>query len=364
MAPPRGRLEPCWRLALAFLMLAPAAAVAQTAMPEELAEGERLYRQACLPCHGADGSGPAADSPLYSTFETLPADLSDPLFSSREPAADWALVIEHGGAPIGLSSQMPAFGQALTAEQIDALLAYVKSLADTRRYPPGDLNLLRPLVTTKAFPEDELVLEVRRQSGEESETVSLAEYERRVGTRSHVEAKVEYVDGAEDAELEAVELGFRSAIHWSLERQILLSGGAEVDIPVGSDGGSVGFVPYLALAKILSERFTLQADMVADLPVDDVGTGDVRIAAIVHWITTPWPRGVFPGLEAVVEQPFSSDADLASSLVPQLKIGLSRLGHVGLAAGVELPLTDEPYDYRVLVHLLWDIGDGPFWKGW
>jgi hypothetical protein len=32
----------------------------------------------------------------------LPADLSDPLFNSREPAGDWEMVIKHGGHAMGL----------------------------------------------------------------------------------------------------------------------------------------------------------------------------------------------------------------------------------------------------------------------
>ncbi len=38
---------------------------------------------------------------------------------------------------------------------------------------------------------------------------------------------------------------------------------------------------------------------------------------------------------------------------------------MALAIGVELPLTDDlDYDYRIHSFLLWDIADGPFWKGW
>ena len=38
--------------------------------------------------------------------------------------------------------------------------------------------------------------------------------------------------------------------------------------------------------------------------------------------------------------------------------------HVALAVGVEVPLTDMEYDYRIRTFLLWDIADGPFWVGW
>ena len=40
------------------------------------------------------------------------------------------------------------------------------------------------------------------------------------------------------------------------------------------------------------------------------------------------------------------------------------LGHVALAVGVEVPLTDLDYSYRLHSFLLWYIADGPFWDAW
>ena len=51
-------------------------------------------------------------------------------------------------------------------------------------------------------------------------------------------------------------------------------------------------------------------------------------------------------------------------MIPQLYAGLSKGGHVAFAFGVEIPLTDEAYHYRIRTFLLWDIADGPFWRGW
>ena len=53
---------------------------------------------------------------------------------------------------------MPAYAEAFSDEQIDDLVVFIKGLADTSRYPPGDLNFTRPIATTKAFPEDEALL--------------------------------------------------------------------------------------------------------------------------------------------------------------------------------------------------------------
>ena len=85
---------------------------------------------------------------------------------------------------------------------------------------------------------------------------------------------------------------------------------------------------------------------------------------MVHWTTTPWRRGVFPGLEAIVSAPFDADRDWRVRLVPQVHFAMTKRGHVALNVGVDLPLTSESWNYRVLTFLLWDMADGPFWEGW
>src|SRR5688572_8211585 len=64
-----------------------------------------LYLAACAACHGPDGRGLAPDDPRLATFDPPPPDLSDPAFSSAEPARDWEQVIRHGGSSLGLSAQ-------------------------------------------------------------------------------------------------------------------------------------------------------------------------------------------------------------------------------------------------------------------
>ena len=328
--------------------------------------GDQLYQQACAPCHGADGAGIAADNPLYPTFKRLPANLSDPLFNSREPAADWFLVVKYGGTRLGLSDQMPAYLEAFSDEQIESVVAYVKTLADTRRYPPGEFNFIRPLVTVKTYPEDEMVLNSSYSSNPDgpNEQSWRLEFERRVGPRSHLEAQLEYVDSPERSELEEIEVAFKTALFWNLDKMFLLTGGLEVGIPLADDDASVSLVPYLVLGQGFGKSFTLQAQLRSVLPVEQVEAGNARLSGIVHWLPSIWPRSVSPALEAVVTQPFSGAEELAASLVPQLRFGLSKAGHVAFTMGVEVPVTDEDYDYRLRVYLLWDMADGPVWQGW
>ena len=118
MAGPRGRV----------LVLLAALAFGATMRPanaeSELALGERLFTQACASCHGPRGR-PDPASPVVAALSAQPADLTDPLFNSREPAVDWELVVRHGGRALGLSEQMPAWGSSVTDAEIAALVAYV-----------------------------------------------------------------------------------------------------------------------------------------------------------------------------------------------------------------------------------------------
>ena len=328
-------------------------------------DAETLYARACAACHGADGGGLAADSPLAASFDRQPASFLDPLFNSREPAADWFLVAKHGGKRIGLSDKMPAYGEALSDAQLEEVVSHLKSLADTDRYPPGDLNLTRPIVTTKAFPEDEALIIQRwepRDEGPDALFTTLY-YARRLGSRGHGEVKLTHESKGSESFLEELEIEYKYAFSYSLERQILHAVGAEIALPLEDDDAPEVLIPYYALAKVLSPRTTVQGQLRAKLPTDDFGNGVAELRGVVHWLPSEWPRSVAPGLELTLAEPFSGGRG-TSTVIPQLYAGLSKGGHVAFAVGVEIPLTDEAYDYRVRTFLLWDIADGPFWQGW
>ena len=112
--------------------------------------GRQIYDVYCMSCHGAGGRLDA-DSQVVQALGVIPADFSDPLFNSREPAADWEMVIRHGGHAMGLAEQMPPQGELLSGEQIEDVTAYLKSIVDTSAFPPGEMNLMLPIRTKKAF---------------------------------------------------------------------------------------------------------------------------------------------------------------------------------------------------------------------
>ena len=171
--------------------------------------GEAVYTAGCVPCHGSGGEGLTPDHPNYSSFDPLPADLSDPLFNSTEPATDWFLVVKYGGRALGLSDQMPAYGGAYSDKEIDAVVVYLKTLADTKGYPHGDLNFLRPIRTIKVFPEKEALVISQFDGGRNSGVMkNTFYYANRFGKRFQYEIKASKIENSGSTELE---LGLKHA---------------------------------------------------------------------------------------------------------------------------------------------------------
>jgi mono/diheme cytochrome c family protein len=147
------------RLALSVLL---SAGVAHAQQALVLDSGESVYRAACAACHGPDGRG--TSQALVGFAVPLP-DFTDCSFTSREVAADWAVIAHEGGPVRAFDTRMPAFGQALSTAQIEMAVAHIKSFCTNRAWPAGELNLPRALVTEKAFPEDEAVVSTTFASG-------------------------------------------------------------------------------------------------------------------------------------------------------------------------------------------------------
>lgn len=335
---------------------------AGTAAAADPVAGKAVYDARCATCHGTTGK-PDPDSPVVLALGVLPADFSDPLFNSREPQRDWQMVIRHGGHAMGLAAAMPAHGEALEDADIANVTAYVKSIVDTSDYPPGEMNLMLPIRTKKAFPEDEVVYAGRYTSQDGDDAwKNVLEIEKRVGKRGQWVAELIHEAEGSVSELAEAEVGYKHALSFSARH--ILSGAAIVAIPVEADGDGE-FQTYLAYGARLSPQWTFQGSLRFKFPFAKASDGEAELAGIVHWVHTPWPRRVFPALEVTATAPYrSANGDLAWTALPQVRIGLTRGGHVALNVGAELPLSDQSWDRRVYLTLLWDFADGSFFKGW
>ena len=333
------------------------------AFAADLANGQQVFETTCAVCHGKNGR-PDPDNPVVQGLGVLPADLSDPLFNSREPFGDWEMVVKHGGHAMGLAAQMPAHQDALSDEQIHDVTAYVKSLVDTSAYPPGEMNLFLPVRTKKAFPEDEVVYKgrFRRQDGPDAYK-NVLEIEKRFGRAGQGILELIHEKDGSINELTEIEVGWKQALKWSQTH--VLSAAAVLAIPTDSDDGDGELQTYLAYGRELSPEWILQSSLRFKFPLDGASDGAAEFAGIVHYVHSPWPRRVYPALEVVAETPYRSrNGDLEWTVLPQVRIGLTRGGHVALNLGVEIPVTGQPWDDSIHVTLLWDFADGGFFKGW
>ena len=83
----------------------------------KLDSGKQIYEAACVACHAANGKGMPESTVGFTKPESFP-DFTQCDQTTPELNTDWKAVIVHGGRFRGFSQIMPAFGEALTNDQI------------------------------------------------------------------------------------------------------------------------------------------------------------------------------------------------------------------------------------------------------
>lgn len=105
-------------------------AYAQLADESILAAGEALYNQHCAECHGINGEGQFPDAPMQPD-ETGRLGAPPHTGAGHSWHHDDDLLINYvrdgGVGPPDQFYEMPAFGEVLTDEQIETVIAYIKT---------------------------------------------------------------------------------------------------------------------------------------------------------------------------------------------------------------------------------------------
>ena len=117
-------------LALACLLLWPLAGQAQDA-----AAGKEIYEQYCALCHGPQGKG---DGSLSANLDPKPRNHTDGAYMNALSDAHLLSIVGGGGGAAGLSPIMPAWKDILSAQQIQDVVAFVRTLAVPPYTPPTD----------------------------------------------------------------------------------------------------------------------------------------------------------------------------------------------------------------------------------
>ena len=96
----------------------------------DVAKGKAKYAEVCAACHGATGKG---DGPAAATLPTKPRDHTDAAYMGKLKDQEIFDFIKRGGQALGKSPLMPPWGGTLTDQQIQDLVAYIRSLASRRK---------------------------------------------------------------------------------------------------------------------------------------------------------------------------------------------------------------------------------------
>jgi mono/diheme cytochrome c family protein len=89
-------------------------------------QGKKLYGQFCVTCHGESGKG---DGAAAAALNPKPRDHTDKEYMSKLSDDDMLKVIKNGGASVGKSPLMPPWGASLKDDQIQDIIAYVRTLS-------------------------------------------------------------------------------------------------------------------------------------------------------------------------------------------------------------------------------------------
>lgn len=341
--------------------------------PAQDSPGQALFDANCAACHGRDGTG----TPKMQLGYDPPPDFTDCSFATVEPDADWLAVAHDGGPTRAFSRRMPAFGELLSEEQLGAILRHIRGFCSDPAWPRGELNLPRPFLTEKAFPENETVFTSTITTGDEPAAGLQVLYEQRFGSRNQFELSVplEASDGPRGWQrgLGDVAVAVKRALFHSLDSGYIVSAAAELVFPTGKEDRGLGkgvtiFEPYLAVGKILPSDSFVQAQAGAELPFDRDVAANEGFWRVVYGRT--FTEGRFgrtwtPMVELAGVREFVSGESVHWDLVPQMQVSLSRRQHILVNVGVQVPVNARSgRSTRILTYLLWDWFDGGLFEGW
>ena len=348
-------------------------AASRGALPERNS-GEDLYRAACATCHGSDGRG--SEKAIVGFDAPLP-DFTDCAFATAEPDPDWMAVVHEGGPIRGLDRHMPAFGDALSAEDIALAVGHLRTFCTEPAWPRGDLNLPRAFFTEKAFPENEAVWATTFTRSPQSSITGDLIYEQRIGARNQVEiaAPISLQQGADGGWVHGfgdVALAFKRAVYASVRTGGIGAAGMEVVLPTGAETLGLGngftvFEPFGMWGQLLPRNLFVQVHGGLEIPSDPAKGRREAYFRTSFGTTLAGDRGFGRAWSPQVEVLWARPQDGRSEwdVVPQVQVTLSKLQHVMIAGAVRIPVNQrEERRTEGLVYLLWDWFDGGFFEFW
>ncbi|HWR50398.1 MAG TPA: cytochrome c [Bryobacteraceae bacterium] len=344
----------------------------------KLETGKEIYEAGCVACHGPDGRGQPDTTLAVERPDTFP-DFTDCAATTTEPDEFWKAIIHQGGPIRGFSPIMPAFGRALTDQQLEKVIGYLRTFCKEESWPRGELNLPRPLLTEKAFPENESVVttgvNVRGGPG----VTNLITHEQRFGVTNQLEVTlpVDFVrpaPGVWHGGFGDLALGWKRALFSSVSTGSILSVQGEVILPTGSRARGLGsgvttFETFAMYGQILPWKSFVQIQSGGEFPTDTQKAARAFFFRSALGRTFNQNRGMgrlwAPMVELIADREFETDARTNLDVVPQFQATLSTRQHVRANLGVRIPATNTTgRPVQLMFYLLWDRQDGTLTEGW
>jgi mono/diheme cytochrome c family protein len=365
--------------AFVFSVLPPLAwAQNNTPAPLSLNTGKEIFQAACLACHGPHGKGMPDTTVAFEKPKTFP-DFTQCDQTTPEMDVDWKATIRDGGHARGFSPIMPSFVDALTSEQMDKVIAYLRTLCTDKSWPRGEFNLPLPLVTEKAFPEDEIVVtSALNVQGAPGSTTNLI-YEQRFGARNQIELDVpvtfnRQAPGLWYGGVGDTTLGVKRVLIANLRTGTILSAFGGVILPTGNKAHGLGtgvttFETFAAFAQLLPAKSFIQLQAGTDQTTDTS-----KVPRSLFWRaalgksfrqSNGLGRMWTPMTEFVAKRDFTSNARTNWDIVPQFQVTISQRQHVRANIGFSIPVTNTAdRSIQAVFYVLWDWFDGGLLEGW
>jgi mono/diheme cytochrome c family protein len=345
--------------------------------PPDAKNGERIYKAGCNACHGELGKGAPQTSTEFKRPSTFP-DFTQCSATTAEPNAAWKAVIVHGGPSRGFSTIMPAFGELLSSQDIDDLIAYMRGFCPNPHWPRGELNLPRALVTEKAYPEDEFVVSTRANVSGAPGFVTDYIHEQRFGVKNQIEVDLPVYNQDQNHQWQSgigdITFGLKRVMYSNLHTGSILSLQGGILPPTGDSkrgfgNGTTTFEPFVAFDQLFPSNTFVQFQMGADLPRHpDITPQSVFYRTAVgqtfasdHLLGRMWS----PMVEFLANRNLMDGAKTDWDVLPEMQVTISRRQHIRADIGVRTPFTDtRGRTPQLVVYVLWDWADGKLWKGW
>ncbi len=340
--------------------------------------GREIYRSACAACHGADGRGAPDSLRGFEKPDTFP-DFTACVATAREPNIFWSAIVHNGGPGRGFSEIMPSFREALSDDQISQVLEYLRGFCREPAWPRGELNLPRPLVSEKAFPEDEMVMDVAINAEGDASITDRFVYERRLGARGQLDISLPFKfqrpsGGDWQGGVGDLVAGYKHVLLSNFGTGSILSVAGEAIFATGNSGKGMGkgvtvFETFASYGQLLPKDSFLQFQSGVELPTNtDLANRAVFWRTVLGKKFAP-DRGLgrlwSPMVELLADRELAAGERVNWDIVPQFQVTLSRRQHLRANFGLRFPINDfGPRPTQVLFYLLWDWFDGSLLTGW